>query len=86
MLSGARSKYVSGLLTLPCLLWTSLFSSAASGSASVPHSKHIWIITEENHIYESLIGNPNAPTSTHSPRNSCWPASTTQTGTVPCQR
>jgi Phosphoesterase family len=32
-----------------------------TGSTSVPASKHIWIITEENHSYESVIGNPKMP-------------------------
>jgi hypothetical protein len=33
-----------------------------SGTASsVPRSKHVWIITEENHSYESVIGNSQMP-------------------------
>lgn len=32
-----------------------------TGSTRVPASKHIWIITEENHSYESVIGNANMP-------------------------
>jgi acid phosphatase len=31
------------------------------GSTGVPTSKHIWIVTEENHSYESIVGNPNMP-------------------------
>ncbi len=29
--------------------------------AQVPQSKHVWLITEENHSYESVIGNPSMP-------------------------
>lgn len=29
--------------------------------AAMPQSKHIWIITEENHSYEAVIGNSNMP-------------------------
>jgi hypothetical protein len=29
--------------------------------SSVPRSKHVWIITEENHSYESIIGNSHMP-------------------------
>ena len=29
--------------------------------AQVPRSKHVWLITEENHSYESVIGNANMP-------------------------
>src|SRR6516164_9081895 len=32
-----------------------LFGSLAL--AQVPQSKHVWLITEENHSYESVIGN-----------------------------
>ena len=28
---------------------------------SVPRSSHVWIITEENHSYESVVGNPQMP-------------------------
>jgi len=33
----------------------------ALAAAQVPPSSHIWIITEENHSYEELIGNPSMP-------------------------
>jgi hypothetical protein len=32
-----------------------IFSSIAW--AQVPQSRHVWIVTEENHSYESVIGN-----------------------------
>jgi len=33
----------------------------AASSSSVPRSNHVWIITEENHSYESVIGNSKMP-------------------------
>src|SRR6266700_4969159 len=36
-------------------------AEAASSSSSVPRSNHVWIITEENHSYESVIGNSKMP-------------------------
>jgi phosphatidylinositol-3-phosphatase len=32
-----------------------------TGSVGIPQSKHIWIITEENRSYESVIGNATMP-------------------------
>ena len=32
-----------------------------TGSTGVPTSKHIWIVTEENHSYESVVGNSKMP-------------------------
>src|SRR5215470_3746682 len=29
--------------------------------AQVPQSRHVWMITEENHSYETVIGNSNMP-------------------------
>ena len=40
-----------------CLVALTLSASAGT----VPQSNHIWIITEENHSYEKVIGNPNMP-------------------------
>ena len=41
---------------------TCLFSLGLSAFAgTVPQSQHIWIITEENHSYEEVIGNSNMP-------------------------
>jgi acid phosphatase len=36
-----------------------MFSSIAW--AQVPQSRHVWVVTEENHSYESVIGNPGMP-------------------------
>ena len=30
-------------------------------AGTIPQSKHVWIITEENHSYEKVIGNSNMP-------------------------
>src|SRR6058998_201409 len=29
--------------------------------AQVPQSKHVWVLTEENHSYEAVIGNSSMP-------------------------
>ena len=39
-----------GLIILSDLAW-----------AEVPQSRHVWIVTEENHSYESVIGNTSMP-------------------------
>ncbi|HZR64581.1 MAG TPA: alkaline phosphatase family protein [Terriglobales bacterium] len=39
-----------GLLLLSSIMW-----------AQVPQSHHVWIVTEENHSYEVVIGNPKMP-------------------------
>lgn len=36
-----------------------LLSTVAWGQ--VPQSKHVWVLTEENHSYEATIGNPSMP-------------------------
>jgi len=46
--------------------WMKLFAlglllSSSIVWAQVPQSKHVWIITEENHSYESVIGNTAMP-------------------------
>jgi phosphatidylinositol-3-phosphatase len=38
-----------------------LISTLPLGASSIPRSKHVWIITEENHSYESVIGNSQMP-------------------------
>lgn len=39
-----------GLLLLSTITW-----------AQVPQSKHVWVLTEENHSYETVIGNSGMP-------------------------
>ncbi len=41
--------------------WLSLFVLVGVALAQVPQSKHVWLITEENHSYESVIGNSSMP-------------------------
>jgi hypothetical protein len=41
--------------------WALLLVFSGLGTAQVPRSKHIWIVTEENHSFEEVIGNPSMP-------------------------
>ena len=41
---------------LSCLLLT-----AVAGAQNVPRSAHVWIITEENHSYEDVVGSSEMP-------------------------
>jgi len=41
--------------------WLSLFVLVGVALGQVPQSKHVWLITEENHSYESVIGNSSMP-------------------------
>jgi phosphoesterase family protein/Big-like domain-containing protein len=43
-----------------CLLVCLLFAGVASPQ-SVPRSTHVWIITEENHSYEDVVGSSQMP-------------------------
>ena len=45
------------ILRLICCL---LFASSAIAQ-NVPRSSHVWIITEENHSYEDVVGNSQMP-------------------------
>src|SRR5215468_512229 len=36
-------------------------AAASAGTATVPHYDHIALIVEENHGFDDIIGNPNAP-------------------------
>ena len=41
---------------------TASSSNALSAAApAIPHSSHVWVITEENHSYEEIVGNPSMP-------------------------
>jgi len=44
------------LCVVPCLFLTSL-----SIAQTVPASTHVWMITEENHSYEEVVGNAQMP-------------------------
>ena len=43
-----------------CLL-SCVLATAACVAQNVPRSSHVWMITEENHSYEEVVGNPNMP-------------------------
>lgn len=43
-----------------CLLPCALFAVTASAQ-NVPRSSHVWILTEENHAYEQVVGNTQMP-------------------------
>src|SRR5215469_10539055 len=47
---GGMKVWAFGLLLTSGMLW-----------AQVPQSRHVWMITEENHSYEAVIGNPSMP-------------------------
>lgn len=34
---------------------------AVAGAQNVPRSSHVWLIAEENHSYEEVVGNPQMP-------------------------
>jgi phosphatidylinositol-3-phosphatase len=48
-------KYLCALL---CLLFASTFISSAQ---NVPRSSHVWMIAEENHSFEDVVGNAEMP-------------------------
>ena len=52
-------------LPAPARTFVSLFSlfllAVLAGAQEIPRSSHVWIITEENHSYEDVVGNPNMP-------------------------
>jgi hypothetical protein len=43
-----------------CLAYC-LLSASISIAQNVPRSSHVWMITEENHSYEEVVGNPQMP-------------------------
>src|SRR5579884_3790443 len=43
-----------------CLLGSLLFAATAFAQ-NVPRSQHVWMITEENHSYEDVVGNTQMP-------------------------
>ena len=48
----ASKRFVSLCLSLLC---------GVAGAQSVPHSSHVWMITEENHSFEDVVGNAQMP-------------------------
>ncbi|KAA6459211.1 hypothetical protein DYQ86_18325 [Acidobacteria bacterium AB60] len=50
------------LLRLPLVCFTlCLLISSISIAQTVPASSHVWIVAEENHSYEEVVGNPQMP-------------------------
>jgi phosphatidylinositol-3-phosphatase len=45
----------------PCVVVCLFALTLPAFAGTVPQSNHIWIITEENHSYEKVIGNSNMP-------------------------
>jgi phosphatidylinositol-3-phosphatase len=43
------------------LLFSCLFLTGFAIAQDVPRSTHVWMITEENHSYEDVVGNPQMP-------------------------
>lgn len=45
------------------ILWTGVFVAAVAAAlaAQVPASKHVYLVAEENHSYESIVGSSNMP-------------------------
>jgi acid phosphatase len=43
-----------------CLI-SCLFLAEVAGAQNVPQSSHVWMITEENHSYEDVVGNSQLP-------------------------
>lgn len=52
-------------LRAPARILVSLFSlfllASFAGAQDIPRSSHVWIITEENHSYEDVVGSPDMP-------------------------
>ena len=48
----ASKRFVSLCLLLLC---------GVAGAQSVPHSSHVWMVTEENHSFEDVVGNAQMP-------------------------
>lgn len=46
---------------LPLSLLLFLFLCGFTTAQTVPRSSHVWMITEENHSYEDIVGNPQMP-------------------------
>ena len=46
--------------TLMCLV-TFLCLTGLAGAQDIPRSSHVWVINEENHSYEEVIGNTQMP-------------------------
>jgi len=65
MESRHNDPFLAGILALGLVLsgCGGVASEKALGGAklAVPSSSHVWVITEENHSYEEIVGNPSMP-------------------------
>src|SRR6201985_3930009 len=43
------------------LLFLCLFCTGVTSAQNVPRSSHVWVITEENHSYEDVVGSSQMP-------------------------
>jgi hypothetical protein len=48
-------------MVLKSFLLSCLFLTAVANAQDVPRSTHVWIITEENHSYEDVVGSSEMP-------------------------
>jgi phosphatidylinositol-3-phosphatase len=48
-------------MALKLCLFLSLFFTGVASAQNVPRSTHVWMITEENHSYEDVVGNAQMP-------------------------
>ncbi len=55
-------KFLVPLLLLTVLTFALVVNRLSVHAASVPHYDHIFVIVEENHDYNTIIGNTAAPT------------------------
>jgi len=52
--------FLRNLAPVFCLLFATL-----SIAENIPHSSHVWVITEENHSLEEVVGNSKMPYYNH---------------------
>lgn len=57
-----KLKFLVPLLSLAVLTFALVLSGGNVHAAGVPHYDHIFVIVEENHDYNTIIGNTHAPT------------------------
>jgi hypothetical protein len=48
-------------MVLKLCLFSCLFLTGVASAQTVPRSTHVWIITEENHSYEDVVGSSQMP-------------------------
>ena len=48
-------------VALVVLVASTALASATASAAAFPHFDHVFLMVEENHNYQQIIGNPAAP-------------------------